>query len=90
MGRDRPGHEKGDGAYVLSRKPEYILLGNVAVLARPLSEEEMPSKLVRRSEEEIWADPGFHRDYERVAVETGEGGLFAWFTFWRRRADAGR
>jgi len=85
MGRGRAGHEKGDGAYVLSRRPDFVLLGNVAVLARPLTEEEMPSKLVQRSEEEIWASAEFHRDYERVAVETGKGGLFAWFTFWRRK-----
>ena len=90
MGHGRAGHEKGDGAYVLSRKPEYILLGNVAVLARPLSEEEMPTKLVQRSEEEIWASPEFHRDYERVAVEVGSEGLFRWFTFYRRRSDGER
>lgn len=85
MGRGRAGHEKGDGAYVLSREPECILLGNVAVLARPLSEEEMRAKLVQRSEGEIWASPEFHRDYERVAVEVGGEGLFRWFTFWRRK-----
>lgn len=90
MGQRRAGHEKGDGAHVLSRKPEYILLGNVAVLARPLSEEEMPAKLVRRSEEEIWASPEFHRDYERVAVEVGSEGIFRWFTFWRRKLEARR
>ena len=86
MGSRRAGHEKGDGAYVLSREPEFILLGNVAVLARPLSEEEMPAKIVQRSEEEIWASPEFHRDYERVAVEVGTEGLFRWFTFWRRKS----
>ncbi|MFN0008413.1 MAG: hypothetical protein ACKVXR_10940 [Planctomycetota bacterium] len=85
MGRGRAGHEKGDGVYVLSRQPEVILLGNVAVLARPLAEEEMPAKLVQRSEKEIWASPEFHRDYERVAVEVGDAGLFRWFTFWRRK-----
>jgi len=90
MGRGRAGHEKGDGAYVLARRPEYVLLGNVAVLARPLAEEEMPSKLVRRSEEEIWASPEFHRDYERVAVELAPDGLFRWFTFWRRKPGAER
>jgi hypothetical protein len=80
---------------VLSRRPEYVLLGNVAVLYRPLFESEMPRKLVRRSEAEIWADPGFHRDYERVCVELGgarEGALelFRYFTFYRRRTEAGR
>jgi len=85
MGGGRAGHEKGDGAYVLSREPEVILLGNVAVLARPLADEEMPTKLVQRSEEEIWASDEFHRDYERVTVEVGGEGLFRWFTFWRRK-----
>jgi hypothetical protein len=85
MGRGRAGHEKGDGAYVLSRKPAYVLLGNVAVLPRALSEEEMPSKLVQRSEREIWALPEFHRDYERVAVRLADSGPFQWFTFWKRR-----
>jgi hypothetical protein len=29
------GHEKHDGRYILSRKPTYLLLGNVRVEARP-------------------------------------------------------
>jgi len=29
MGRGKTGHEKGDGAYVLSRKPEFIQFGSV-------------------------------------------------------------
>jgi arabinofuranosyltransferase len=90
MGSGRAGHEKGDGAYVLSRQPEYILLGNVAVLARQLSAAEMPAKLVRRSEEEIWASPEFHRDYELVSVKLAQAGLFRWFTFARRKAHPGR
>jgi arabinofuranosyltransferase len=90
MGRQRAGHEKGDGAYVLSLRPEYILLDNVAVFARPLDEADVARKLVRRSEQEIWASPEFHRDYERVAVQLSDGGLFRWFTFYRRRSDAPR
>ena len=29
LGKGRAGHEKGDGKYVLSRSPDYILMGNV-------------------------------------------------------------
>jgi arabinofuranosyltransferase len=86
MGRGRAGHEKGDGAYVLSRSPDYILLGNVAVLPRPLDDAEMAKKLVQRSEREIWADPRFHRDYERVAVELRPDGVLRYFTFYKKKA----
>jgi hypothetical protein len=84
----RIGHEKGDGKYVLSRSPEYILLGNVAVLPRPIEENEMASKLVQRSEHEIWADPEFHRRYERHSVKLSDTGVFRYFTFYRRKASA--
>jgi hypothetical protein len=86
MGGGRAGHEKGDGAYVLSRRPAYILLGNVAVLPFPINDDTtMAKKLVRRSEHEIWDTPAFHRDYERVVVQLADDGPFAWFTFYRRR-----
>lgn len=88
VGWARPGHFKGDGAYVLDREPAYILMGNVAVLARPLDRAAVEEKLVRKSEHEIWADPRFHRDYERVVVHLAEEGPFQWFTFYRRRGVA--
>jgi hypothetical protein len=87
-GNGRIGHEKGDGKYVLSRAPEYILLGNVAVLPRPIEENEMASKLVQRSEHEIWVDPEFHRLYERHSVKLSDTGVFRYFTFYRRKASA--
>lgn len=89
LGAGRAGHEKGDGKYVLSRSPDYILLGNVAVLPRPLSDDEMPKKLVQRSEREIWSDPDFHERYERVTVELSDGGVFRFFTFYRKKAGLG-
>lgn len=46
----RAGHAKGDGAYVLSREPDYILLGNVAVLPEPIGDEDMEERLVMKSE----------------------------------------
>jgi hypothetical protein len=87
FGTGRAGHEKGNGAYVLSRRPDYILLGNVAVLPAPIAEAEMPRKLVQRSEHEIWEDPAFHRDYRRVSVQLNESGVFRYFTFYQRVAD---
>jgi hypothetical protein len=82
----RAGHDKGDGKYVLSRAPEFILLGNVAVLPRPLSEEDMSHKLIRTSEDEIWADPEFHRQYELVSVKLNDTGVFRYFTFYKKKS----
>lgn len=81
----RAGHEKGDGAYVLSREPDYILLGNVAVLPEPIDDEEMAERLVMKSEHEIWYDPGFHEHYVRESVRLRDSGPFQYFTYYRRR-----
>jgi len=88
IGSDRAGHEKGDGKYVLSRAPDYILLGNVAVLPRQLDDEDMAKKLVRKSEHEIWADPDFHRRYERVTVKLSDRGVFQYFTFYKKKGSS--
>ena len=88
MGGGRAGHEKGDGAYVLSRRPDYVLLGNVAVLPRPILLGEFEGKLVRRSEHELWFHPEFRRDYELVHVRLADEGLFQVFSFFRRKATA--
>lgn len=85
MGRGRAGHEKGDGSYVLSRQPRYVLLGNVAVFDRPIEEAEIEGRLKFRSEQELWALPEFQRDYQRKTVRVGESGPFQWFTYWERR-----
>jgi hypothetical protein len=87
MGSGRAGHEKGDGSYVLSRRPRYVLLGNVAVFDRPIEEAEIEGRLKFRSERELWALPEFQRDYERKAVRVGESGPFQWFTFWELRGS---
>ncbi len=86
VGWNRAGHEKGDGKYVLSRSPDFILLGNVAVLPRPISEEEMENKLVRKSEYEIWDDPEFHKNYEIVSVKLNDQGVFQYFTFYKKKS----
>ncbi len=86
IGFPRAGHMKGDGAYVLSRKPDYILMGNVAVLHFPLDEETMEAKLIRKSEHELWALPEFHRDYELKSIRLHDEGPFQFFTFYQRRS----
>jgi hypothetical protein len=84
----RAGHEKGDGAYVLSRAPDYILMGNVAVFQEPLDEQAIQKKLVLKSEHELWDIPEFHRRYELVSVRLSNEGLFQYFTFFRKRPVA--
>jgi|JI10StandDraft_1071094.scaffolds.fasta_scaffold43719_2 arabinofuranosyltransferase len=85
-GKARAGHEKGDGKYVLERAPDYILMGNVAVLAFPLDEAMMARKLAYKSEHELWADPEFHARYRLVTVELAKGGLFRYFTFYQKKS----
>ncbi|UCG31758.1 MAG: hypothetical protein JSU68_08815 [Phycisphaerales bacterium] len=55
-----PGHGKGDGKYVLSRKPDYIILG----AALGVSVED-PWFL---SDAELRDDPEFHQDYQKRIV----------------------
>ena len=85
LGKGRAGHEKGDGKYVLSRSPDYILMGNVAVLPYPVDKERMAKKLVRKSEHELWAEPRFHDTYELVCFQLSDTGVFRYFTFFKRK-----
>jgi len=52
------GHQKGDGAYVLAQKPDYIIWGNSLGASKPnfLSDHELD------------ALPEFHKNYERITV----------------------
>ncbi len=53
MGMRGVGHEKGDGAYVLSRKPDYVQFGSASGSEKP----------VFRGDSEISNFPEFKRDY---------------------------
>jgi len=99
MGSGRAGHEKGDGRYVLSRRPRYVLMGNVAVHDHPLSDDEIAAQSRRlRSERELLDDPEFHRLYEkrsvplteaeRAGIAPGNRRIFQWFTFYELRSGA--
>jgi arabinofuranosyltransferase len=83
-GMGRAGHEKGDGKYVLSREPEFILLGNVAVLPYRLDEKTIANRLSLKSEHELWANPEFHKRYEMVCVQVDPSSVLRYFVFYKR------
>ena len=68
-GQRLPGHAKGDGAYVLDRQPDYIILGpaNGAVASQPWFLSDL----------EIAEDPRFRGDYrlrrKRLSVQGVDG-----------------
>jgi arabinofuranosyltransferase len=61
-----PGHRKGDGKYVLSRKPDYIIIG--PSIGREVRDHWFLSDL------ELSHSPEFYRDYELHEVPLGFGG----------------
>ncbi len=65
VGRGTPGHEKGDGRYVLSRKPDYIQFGSASGSVRP----------VFRGDREIFQAAEFKRDYVSRTYAIGGGGV---------------
>jgi hypothetical protein len=72
-----PGHTKGDGKYILSRKPKYIQLTDY-LTRKPL---EKPHKRSTQfvSVNEIWESEEFHRDYEFHPVEVIDGWYYNLF-----------
>jgi hypothetical protein len=76
MGARMAGHEKGDGAYVLSREPDLVLFG--AALGR--------KDPVFRSDRELDASPEFHRLYalEEHRLPSGKK-----LVLWRRQGPSG-
>jgi hypothetical protein len=76
MGEGKAGHEKGDGAYVLSRAPDYVVFGALKGSATP--------KFV--GDRELDAIPEFHEQYvlTKYSLE-GVGN----FRVWVRRPELG-
>ncbi len=72
------GHEKHDGAYIVAQRPDYILIGNVDVSARPRQGLIRPH--VR--ELDIVQNKAFQRDYEQVYLPVAGGKVLNLF---RRR-----
>jgi len=77
------GHAKGDGAYILSRAPAYILLRNVWLADVPI---EAHRSLHGATEREIWQDPRFQNQYEPVDLKIREDLIFGFY----KRIDVSR
>jgi len=72
MGSGRMGHEKGNGALVLDRRPDIILMRNHI---NPIPGEPSPpdsSDFFFRPIREIWETKSFHLDYEPIIVKIDE------------------
>jgi len=71
------GHTKGDGKYILSRKPKYIQLTDY-LTRKPLEvPHERSTQFV--SVKEIWESEVFHQDYEFYPVEVIDGWYYNLF-----------
>jgi hypothetical protein len=72
FGKGASGHEKGDGAYVLSRQPDIIQFGTTYGWVKP----EYPG------DEQIYASPEFHDSYILKSVDLPSGNELVYY---RRR-----
>ncbi len=72
-----PGHTKGDGRYILSRKPEYIQLTDY-LTRKPLEKPHRRSTQFV-SVREIWESEEFHRDYVFYPIEVLDGWYYNLF-----------
>jgi hypothetical protein len=72
-----PGHTKGDGKYILSRKPKYIQLTDY-LTKNPLEKpHERSTQFV--SVKEIWESEDFHSGYEFCPIEVIDGWYYNLF-----------
>jgi hypothetical protein len=72
-----PGHDKGNGEYVLSRKPDYIQL--TGYLTRTPIDKPHESEFKLKSVKEIWNSEEFHRVYEFFPIEVADGWYYNLF-----------
>lgn len=77
------GHQKGDGDYVLERKPTAILLRNVWLADVPIEDHRVLHGL---SEHQIAASPVFESDYEAIDIPVRDDLVFGFYL----RKDAPR
>jgi hypothetical protein len=75
----RPGHDKGDGAYVLAQRPTYIQLID-RLTSQPLPVPDNHA-LHYKSIVEIWNLPEFRQNYEFYPVQI-DGGWY--YNLYRR------
>jgi hypothetical protein len=66
----QPGHLKTDGEYVLEKRPDLLLFGNVRIHRGAHGRDRMRLKI---QEAEIARQPGFERSYDFVNIPLGRG-----------------
>jgi arabinofuranosyltransferase len=84
MGHGLAGHLKGDGAYILSRRPRYIQFIALIWTRRPAQLDEVASRIAAPSEMDLWRSPEFHEKYRLRAYQLDEHGFVNLF----ERVDA--
>ena len=90
LGEGASGHEKHDGPYVLSRRPDVILLGLPELHFNPPDPAER-ERLVKAwfgflpGDRELYEDPAFAKDYVPIA---GKAGDYAYVIAFVRRGGA--
>jgi hypothetical protein len=77
----RPGHNNGDGYYILAHKPEYIQL--VDYLTNSPQSTPGTNGLFFKSVFEIWNSPDFHSEYEFSPIKLEEG---IYYNLYRRKS----
>ena len=82
MGVGEAGHEKADGGYVLSRRPEIVLFHHTRVTDGPVPAEEAGRLSQFVAETQLWQNPILHQEYEWVSVPLSGYSL----NFFRRRS----
>ena len=78
MGEGWAGHEKYDGQYVLSRKPTYLLLGNIYVTTEPRDPQKVPfityaSRRILEREQDMYDSDLITTMYRPCIVELAPG-----------------
>lgn len=77
------GHEKHDGRYVLARRPDAILLGNIFVVKAPnVALEQFPTftnPFIAAREGDVLAQPEFARDYAQATLPLENGWTLHFF-----------
>ncbi len=78
MGEGWAGHEKHDGPYILSRKPTYLLLGNIDVSDRPRDPSKIPFipyrfRAIWEREKDFYDTDLLPKLYESRSAEIGPG-----------------
>jgi hypothetical protein len=76
-----PGHARANGASVLDRAPELILMGGVHLAEAPV--DVVPAEL--DTEEQIARDPRYTETYEQVQVPIATPAGTRWFVFCKRK-----